>query len=228
MSHTLNESDTIPDVLFLLATGCAHCPAVLESLNQMLKQGRIGRLETVNIMVHPEAARAVGTRSVPWTRIGPFELEGSLTPGEVARWTDHAARHTGVAEYFSACLQAQKPDKVVAWLEQDPDQLTALTELMASEDTPMAARIGVGVVMEHFEADPRLQRLLPDLIRLCDHPKANIRADAAHYLGLTRVDDARACLTALLDDEHPDVREIAEESLEGLNREPPDLAPTPR
>ncbi|MET0089500.1 MAG: HEAT repeat domain-containing protein [Candidatus Thiodiazotropha sp.] len=217
MNNTLNDSDTIPDALFLLATGCAHCPAVLESLNQMLKQGRIGRLETINIAIHPEAAQAVGTRSVPWTRIGPFELEGSLTPAEVANWTEHATRHTGIDEYFSTCLQDQKPDKVFAWLEQEPDDLTALINLMTSDDTPMAARIGVGVVMEHFEADTRLQRLLPDLIRLCAHPKANIRADAAHYLGLTRAGEARACLTALLDDDHPDVREIAEESLEQID-----------
>ncbi len=220
MNNTLDDSPVIPDALFLLATGCAHCPAVLESLNQMVKQGRIGRLETVNIAVHPEVAQAVGTRSVPWTRIGPFELEGALTPGEVATWTEHATRQTGVGDYFSACLEAQKPDKVMAWLTHDPNQLKALVGLMSSEDTPMAVRIGIGVVMEHLEGDARLHRLLPDLIALCAHPRANIRADAAHYLGLTHAKEAESCLTALLRDDHPDVREIAAESLEQLTSTP--------
>ncbi|MET0066849.1 MAG: HEAT repeat domain-containing protein [Candidatus Thiodiazotropha sp.] len=216
MNSPSNAPESIPDALLLLATGCAHCPAVLESLNQMLKQGRIGRLEAINIQAHPEAARAVGTRSVPWTRIGPFEFEGSLTPAEVAGWTEHATRHTGVSEYFSTCLEAQKPDKVIDWLDHDPHQFNALIGLMSAEETPMAVRIGVGVVMEHFEGDSRLQRLLPELIRLCGHPMANIRADAAHYLGLTHAEESRECLNALLEDEHPDVREIAGDSLEHL------------
>ena len=59
-----------PDAQILLATGCAHCPAVLEGLSRLLKLGKIGRLEAVNIVEHPQAAQAVGTRSVPWTRIG--------------------------------------------------------------------------------------------------------------------------------------------------------------
>jgi thiol-disulfide isomerase/thioredoxin len=220
MNNTLDDKPKIPDALFLLATGCAHCPAVLESLNQMVKQGRIGRLETVNIALHPEIAQAVGTRSVPWTRIGRFELEGSLTLGEVITWTEHATRQTGVGDYFSTCLESQKPDKVLAWLEDDPDQLKTLVDLMSSEDTPMAVRIGIGVVMEHLEGDARLHRLLPDLITLCAHPQANIRADAAHYLGLIHAREAKPCLTTLLQDDHPDVREIAAESLEQLTLTP--------
>ncbi|MFZ0257771.1 MAG: HEAT repeat domain-containing protein, partial [Gammaproteobacteria bacterium] len=55
-----------PDALLLIAPGCAHCPVVLQSLAEMLKAGSLGRLEVVNIVAHPEVAKAVGTRSVPW------------------------------------------------------------------------------------------------------------------------------------------------------------------
>ena len=72
----MTESAAPADALLLIATGCNHCPAVLEGLSRLLKQGRIGRLDVVNLAVHPETGQALGVRSVPWTRIGPFELEG--------------------------------------------------------------------------------------------------------------------------------------------------------
>ncbi|MCG8489609.1 MAG: HEAT repeat domain-containing protein [Chromatiales bacterium] len=208
----MSQTET-PDVLFLLATGCHHCPSVLETLNGLLKQGRIGRLEAINIVAHPEVAGEVGTRSVPWTRVGQFELEGALTPGELDQWVARAAANSGVSDYFVECLGAQRPDKVIAWLDRQPENLVDLLELLSAESTPMAARIGVGVVMEQLEGDPRLRDVLPTLTALCQSSEANIRADAAHFLGLTRSPEAKRVLNTLLEDDHPDVREIAADSL---------------
>ncbi|MCG7865060.1 MAG: HEAT repeat domain-containing protein [Candidatus Thiodiazotropha taylori] len=206
-----------PEVLFLLATGCHHCPMVLESLTQQLKQGDIARLEAVNIVNSPEVAQQLGVRSVPWTRIGRFELDGVLSPKEVAQWIERAALETGVADYFSESLAAQRSDKVIHWLEDSPEDLQALLELQLNDATPMAARIGIGVVMEQLEGDPRLSHALPTLVTLSRSKQANIRADVAHYLGLTHHPDARPVLLEMAKDSHPDVREIAEESLELLN-----------
>ena len=74
------NQNAIPDALLLLAPGCPHCPAVLEGLSGLLKEGVIGRLEAVNAAIHPERAAELGVRTVPWARIGPFELEGEQTP----------------------------------------------------------------------------------------------------------------------------------------------------
>jgi len=205
-----------PDALLLIATGCAHCPAVLEGLAQLLKQGRIGRLEIVNIVEHPEAAQAVGTRSVPWTRIGPFELEGLLSPAELRQWTDRARQGEGVADYFSHLLETQRPHQVEAFLQRQPDSLPALLGLLESEQTPMAVKIGIGVVLEALQGSELLNRALPELIKLASSPQANLRADAAHYLGLTLNSVASPMLRELLQDEHADVREIAADALEML------------
>ena len=59
---------------------------------------------------------------------------------------------------------------------------------------------------------------LSSLRRLAANREANIRADAAHYLGLVAQRDAITVLENLRNDEHPDVREIAAESLERLKR----------
>ncbi|MES9862186.1 MAG: HEAT repeat domain-containing protein [Candidatus Thiodiazotropha sp. LLP2] len=203
-----------PDVLFLLATGCHHCPVVLERLTQLLKEGRIGRLESVNIMNRPDIARELNVRSVPWSRIGKFELDGALTPKEVDEWVTRASTGEGISDYFSESLEAQRPDKVISWLERNPENLNQMLWLLEDESTPMASRIGVGVVMEQLEGDPRLEQALDTMILLSRSEHANIRADAAHFLGLTHSPKARSTLTNLLKDNHPDVREIAADSLE--------------
>jgi hypothetical protein len=208
-----------PDALLLLATGCAHCPGVLEGLSQLLKQGRLGRLEAVNIVEHPEAAQAVGTRSVPWTRIGAFELEGALTPAELARWVELAGSEDGYADYYSHLLETRRPHKVRQLLERHPETLSQLIALLADDNTPMAVRIGVGVVMEELEGDPLLVSGLEYLTALAGSQQANVRADAAHFLGLTRHQDAAEPLKQLVTDAHPDVREIAEEALQSLTEE---------
>ena len=203
-----------PDVLFLLATGCHHCPAVLEHLNRLLKAGKIGRLESVNIANRPELARTLNVRSVPWTRIGPFELDGALSPKMLDEWVSRASTGEGVADYFRESLETQRPEKVISWLDNDPQSLKLLLELLEYDATPMAVKIGVGVVVEQLEGDPKLEQALTTMIRLSQSEHASIRADAAHFLGLTHSAKARHVLRSMLEDNHPDVREIAADSLQ--------------
>jgi hypothetical protein len=204
---------TPPDALLLIAPGCAHCPLVLEGLSQLLKRGELGRLEVVNIMAHPEVAQQTGTRSVPWCRVGPFELEGVQSPAELAKWTAHAAAGSGLSEYYSHLLETQRPHRVAEAIARQPDSFDALLGLLEDSETPMAVRIGVGVVLEDLQNNPLLSHALPVLTRLAGSNATNVRADAAHYLGLTRAPEAGPVLQKLLQDENPDVREIAAESI---------------
>ena len=205
-----------PDALLLIAPGCAHCPVVLEGLSQLVKTGKLGRLEVVNILAHPEISQQIDTRSVPWCRIGPFELEGLHTQAELARWTEHAKTGTGFSEYYAYLLQTQRPHRVAELIDSQPDSFDELLGLLEDSDTPMTVRIGIGVVLEDLHDNPLLLHALPVLIRLTDSTAANVRADAAHYLGLTRSPEANAALQKLLHDENPDVREIAAESIAQL------------
>ena len=84
----------------------------------------------------------------------------------------------------------------------------------------MSARIGIGVVLEGLHGNPILRHSLPVLRKLATSSEANIRADTAHYLGLTDADEALVTLRQLLHDDHPDVREIAAESIEQLTHKP--------
>jgi len=208
-----------PDALLLLSPGCAHCPSVLEGLSQLLKKGELGRLEVVNILAHPEVAQEAGVRSVPWTRIGPFELEGAQTQSELVKWTRYAAQNTGRSEYYSHLLETQRPHKVAEAIAQTPESLGDLLKLLEATQTPMTVRIGIGVVLEDLQGNPLLLHALTTLTRLAQSEEASIRADAAHYLGLLHNTAALEVLQDLLQDEHPDVREIASESIDQLKNE---------
>jgi hypothetical protein len=210
-----NKSN-LPDALLLMAPGCTYCPTVLQGMTELLESGKLGRLEVINLAAHPEIGQQIGTRSVPWSRVGPFELEGVQTPAQLAKWALHAKRGTGLTEYFSHLLGTQRPHKVATAIAHQPDTFSELLSLLEDTETPMTVRIGIGVVIEDLHGNPLLSRALPILKKLANSTAANVRADAAHYLGLTQSEEAGAILEGLLQDENQDVREIAAESLAQL------------
>lgn len=218
LSTYLTEPDQVlmnasPDALLLIAPGCPHCQAVFNSLSELLKKGEIGRLEVVNIAVHPEAAQKIGTRSVPWTRIGPFELAGNYSLGELRKWVQQASDSGAGKEYIRELLEQQQLEQAVAWVKEHPAEIYALLELMQEEEGSFTARLGVAALLEELAGSDLLRQLVPRLEELAHSAKAGIRGDAAHYLGLSGSADAIPVLRSLLDDPQEDVREIARDSL---------------
>ena len=203
-----------PDALLLIAPGCVHCPAVLEALSTLVKEGALGRLEVVNIAVHPERARELGGRSAPWTRIGEFELEGVHSAEELALWVQRTATPEGYRLYLSNLLENGGLEQVTGLLRRSPQRLPVLVQLLASLETPMAARIGVGAVLEELAVDSLLDPAVEPLRELLSAEAPQIRADACHYLGLTGDPSITEAVPPLLQDENAEVREIARETLE--------------
>lgn len=203
-----------PDVELLVASGCAHCPGVLAALSHLLEQGLIGRLEVVNVSLHPEVAQVRGIRSVPWTRIGPFSLQGSYPASALREWAVRAADNRGMAEYFGELLQEQRLDEALTLVRRDPSQLATLVEMIGDLETPMGVRIGIGALFEDLAENGELAPALPHLARLAGAGQAPVRADAAYYLGLVGA-AAYDALRPLLQDSDAEVREIAAEGLQG-------------
>ena len=208
-----------PDALLFITPGCPHCQAVLEGLTTLVKDGTVGRLEIINAAVRPERAAEQGVRSAPWTRIGPFEFEGQLSPTELRDWAKRAGAPDGVTHYMREKLGDGRLDQAEALVRERPDMLTAVLPLIEDPEMPMQVRVGVGAVLESLEKEPALDRLVPELGRLSTHTDHRVRSDACHYLGLTGSDAARGYLRARIDDENPEVREIAEEALTKLNNQ---------
>lgn len=202
-----------PDALLLLSSQCPFCPTVLQALGELVKSGHIGRLEVVNIEQRPEIAKALGVRTVPWTRVGPFELDGLRSHAELKLWAERAGSPEGLKAYLIELFTTGGLKKVLELVQRDPAYLDALVLIVEDLESELHARVGVGAVMEELAGQPLLKRLIEPLGRLTRHDDASVRADACHYLSLTRNAQALGYIRPLLDDPDAAVREVAQESL---------------
>lgn len=208
------HTPSTPDALLFVAPGCPHCPAVLESLTQLLKEGIVGSLEAVNLAVRPERAQALGVKTVPWLRLGIFELEGMQSPAELRRWAEGAADPDTLAGYFHDLLISGRRHKVEALLKQDPAYFHALPRLLIDPKSSMAVRLGLAAVLEEFQDSGLASVITGELGELTRHADALTRADACHFLSLIGGEETIPYLRACLDDSDAQVREIAQEALE--------------
>ena len=200
----------------LLGTHCPYCPTVLKGLSELVKSGAVGKLEAVNIELHPDIARALGVRSVPWVRIGPFELDGLRSEKELRTWAETAGTETGYASYLDELLSTGKIDRAIKLVQRSPEAFKALLVLFSDSETQLNTRIGISAIIENLAGSELLQGLVDRLGELSRHDDPRIRGDAAHYLGLTGNTRAVTYLERLEDDADADVKAVARESLEML------------
>lgn len=189
---------------------------MLQTLADLVKQGWLGRLDVVNLEAHPEVAQDLGVRSVPWTRIGPFELNGLRGREELLDWIERVGRPDGMADYFHALLKDGQLAQVLTSVGRQPDAMAALLPIVANPEASINVRIGAGVVFEELAGQPAMLALVDRFGELTGHEDARVRADACHYLSLTGSPEARPYLTHCLQDDDDVVREIASESLLAL------------
>lgn len=211
----MNEpaANTPPDALLLLGTHCPHCPGVLQGLANLVKSGTLGTLKVVNIEQRIDIARELGVRSVPWVRIGSFELEGLRSEQELAEWATRAATQSGMAEWLNELLSSGKLDQALQRIKSDPDGMDALMQLFTNPDTQLNTRIGISAIMEHLEDTEELQAIVTQLGKLTQHEDARIRGDACHYLALSGSPKAADYIRPLLQDADAEVRDVARDSL---------------
>jgi hypothetical protein len=206
-----------PDALLLIGSACPHCASTAEAALRLVKEGRIGRLEIVNLDAHPAVAAEHGVRTVPWLRIGPFELTGALGSGALADWADRAATGEGWGDYLLHLLSGGELDRAVALVRGAPQRLGTLIGLLAADDLDLGARIGASAVFEELAGSDALRAVVPQLEQLTLAARADMRADACHFLGLAGDPSAGPAVRRLLDDDHAEVREIAAETLAVLD-----------
>ncbi|MCW8906690.1 MAG: thioredoxin family protein [Sedimenticola sp.] len=209
-------ADPAPEALALIGTHCPHCPALLESLAGLVKEGELSRLEVINLEQRPDIARELGVRSVPWVRIGSFELPGLRSREELTRWARAAASSTAIRDYIETMLAEGEVERVLTMIADAPDLMEQVIGLLDDPDAKINVRLGIGVIMEEYEGEPLLQQQVPLLGELTRHPDPRVRADACHYLALSGAGGARQFIDPLLQDESPDVCEVAQESLQTL------------
>lgn len=205
-----------PEAMLLISVKCPHCASVMQSLGELVKQGELASLEIINLEKKPEVAAELGVRSVPWIRIGWFEMEGLHSQKELQEKVKQASSDEGALAYISVELTEGRVNKVMSLLESQHELMRHILALMDDADAKINIRLGIGVVLEEYAASKWFEPYISQLIEYTRHKDERVRADACHYLSLTTNEQAIAPVKGLLDDVSEEVREVAQESLEEL------------
>lgn len=208
------------EALLLVGPNCPHCTNMMNMLGDLLKQGHLGKLEIINVTQHAKRVAELDVRTVPWLRIGDFELEGSYSRAEIIHWINKSGQLHGRADYFEDLLARSQLAKVVNLIGKHPEYRHELLYLVSDPERRMDIRIGVGAVFEELQSLGLLHDFVDALATLSHSPSASVRCDVAHYLSLTQNTRAIAALQKLLQDPSEEVREIAAESLAALQEAP--------
>jgi len=192
------------------------CPSVLQALCDLLKEGLIASLETINLSVAPEAATRYGVKTVPWIRIGEFELEGQHSPSELRQWAEYCDQDSGWAHYFTYLIQNSQRHKILKKIGQQKSLINVLIELLDNTETDFGVRLGIDAIFEELAGSSSLKAAIPALVALSRHPEARIRCDALHYLALSHSNEVLSILNDGTQDDDLHVRESANDALQSL------------
>lgn len=202
-----------PDALLLMTGGCPHCPAVLQALTGLLKEGVIGRLEVINVAVHIEEAESRGVQSVPWVRIGPFEVEGVTTPAKLRELAQGVHDDAAFDAWLVETLKSGRRQKFEKLVREEPARIHALARIMQNPETSMMIRLGIGAILEELAGTGLTEPLIPAFGAMLEADDRLLRADACHFLTLIGSEAIRPYMLACLDDADAEIREMAEEWL---------------
>jgi hypothetical protein len=207
------DEHSAPDALLLITGGCPHCPAVLHALTVLLKEGAIGRLEVVNVAIHTEEAESRGVQSVPWAKIGPFEVEGVTAVGKLRELALGVHDNAVFDAWLLELLKSGKRQKFETLVRAEPQRIQALARLMDNPETSMAIRLGIGAVLEELHGSGLAELLIPALGAMLQSEDRLLRADACHFLTLVGGEGIRPWMQDCRENVVPEIREIAQEWL---------------
>ena len=200
----------------LMGTQCTYCGPMMQILTEFIKLGQISELRIVNIEHATDLASELGVRSVPWLRIGPFELAGSRSKQELQLWLHRASSFDGVTDYLVEVLAEGNINYASKLIRAYPQALENVIDLMADPEAKINVRLGAGVIIEEMAESESFKNVIPRLLEYLSNDDARIRGDACHYLSLTRDRSYIPDIERLLTDDSADVREIAQDSLDEL------------
>ncbi|VAW99102.1 hypothetical protein MNBD_GAMMA21-2862 [hydrothermal vent metagenome] len=208
------QPGTACKVILFTSPHCAYCPAISKIFSALNEQGLLSEFKKYDLTTHPSLAEKFNVRSVPWFKINSLEFFGSHTPAEIEYWVTHSSTPAGILRYITETLEAGQLNQIENLIRKHPDWLAISLQILADTTSPIQARIGLGAVIESFAGDEILLTILPSLEVLLADADHRVRADACHYLGMIPSNKIKGLLTSCLSDEHPEVREVAEDGLE--------------
>ncbi len=213
MVASQSSAEQVPDALLLMTAGCPHCPAALQALTMLLKEGVIGRLEIVNVAIHTEEAEARSVKSVPWIKIGPFEVESISSPAKLRELANGVNDDAVFDTWLLETMKAGHRQKFESLVRREPQRIHALARLMTNPETSMAIRLGIGAVLEELHGTGLTEPLIPALGDMLKSDDRLLRADACHFMTLIGGEHIRSFMQSCQNDADPEIHEMALEWL---------------
>lgn len=214
-------NNTKPSVELFIATGCVHCPVVLNELSENIKKGEISSLNVTNIAVDNKKANELNIRSVPWFSLSQDDsfmiFSGEHSPKEIKQWISHIQTDTGMQTYIEESLGSGQLLTVANAIQIKPEIYSHVINMLEDEETSMDIRIGLDALTESLSATQILQRFADDFKKIASNDNVRLQIDALHYLALTADTDNKDFLLEKTKDKNPQISEAAIEALETLD-----------
>jgi len=199
----------------MVAPTCPNCPAVVRACGQLA--ACMPQVEMVVVDVQYFTQLAGSCRSVPTVIIdGTHTVVGPVGPTELLDLLRQRDAPDNLVRALTSMIEARRLPEMIPLLASD-EGYSALATIM--KDGTMQQKMGLLLAVEELleEGDPhRLDGAVPHLLPLLESEVATLRGDAADLLGRIGAPGAKDALTHLLDDENPDVQEVAQEALSML------------
>ncbi|MDH5371171.1 MAG: hypothetical protein OEW99_14195 [Gammaproteobacteria bacterium] len=204
-----------------IATGCSHCPVVLNELSAQLKKGHISSLTITNIAVDNKRAEELGIRSVPWFSLKNeysfMIFSGNYTPNEIQQWIGSSQNKNGMQEYIKHFLSTGQLVTVSKVVQLFPENFSSVISLIKDKETNMDIRIGLDALIESLSGSEILKKYTSSLKEIASSNIARLQIDALHYIALTGDVRNKEFLQEKTKDKDQQVQDAAVEALETLD-----------
>ena len=203
-----------------IATGCQHCPIVLQALSASLKTGEIASLNITNITIDNLKAEKLNIRSVPWFSLSNANsymiFSGQHSPKEIQQWLATSKSKNGMQEYISKYLKNGQLMQVVQAIQIESNMFSHVIDMIKDEETSMDLRIGLDVLVENFSSTEILQKYSDELKNIAASSNTRLVIDALHYIASTGDIKNKQFLQDKTKDVDKQIKEAAIEALETL------------
>ena len=215
------KNTNIISVELFIATGCHHCPAVLNTLNEQLKKGNIASLKSTNIAVDNARAEELNIRSVPWFSLSSNNsymiFSGQYSEKEIQHSLSAYQEKDGMQEYIKDFLSSGQLPIIIQAIKIKPEIFSHVISMITDEETSMDIRIGLDVLIENFSSSKILQQHSEALKDIVLSDNTRLKIDALHYLALTGDIKNKPFLEERENENNVQVKEATIEALETLN-----------
>lgn len=216
----MTNSNTSSAQLFI-ATGCTHCPVVLNTLSELLKNGQLSTLSINNISVEDDKSSKLNIRSVPWFSINnnksSMVFTGTHSVKEIKKWVSASQTNNGMREYIEEFLKSGQLMDIVQAINLTPETFSIIIEMLEDEETSMQIRIGLDALIENFSGSEILKTYASAFNKIASQDNVRLQIDALHYLALTANKSQQNFLREKTKDDNKQIRDAATDALETLN-----------